>query len=682
MFLSIKYKLILLFLVTSIVPMFLLGGFTYVETYKALGQSEQRRMEEEVQNITNSINIALEDTEGLTKNLSTTPSVVKLLSSYNQTGATEPNSFKEVDEALRKIYVEAGGIYDNMLVVGRDGRILVDSWNGKYIGQSIQNEKYFRRALNEQRFVISEVSNSTLSRTKVKLPVISMAYPVTEGDDHALGAVIITYDLNFFNRHIYKGSFGKSGFGYMFDLTGSVLYHPDIDRIMKPANIPVANEIVGQAKSNMAKYYKGNGESNIQNRTYLYYYQVVPKSKWIVTTFISKDELFAVANWLRSTALAIILITGIISILIATVLVRNINGSLKEMVGLIKKVELGDFSSRCTIDSGDEFEELGKAFNQMIAEKNSYIRRLVNTAEQADGISGELNQLVEKIKCDVDLISDVTQQVSAGAETNNDSIHDLKIAMEQMVVEVKSIRTASEKAVIVSGNAVKSAFNGEEAVAEAVESMKDIEKSTFESSQSLKELYKAIDSIMSFVEIIKTIAAETNMLALNAAIQASHAGEHGLSFGVVAERIKVLAEESDTAAKRINTIIKNVTTRESNLLRDMTMVDDYVKAGLQRADRTVNSLQSIVTEVNQNQDIIGEILSSLEEQLTSIEEIAVNMDKISYITAETSKGTGFIADSINHEAGILGQITVTSRTLKASAQELFGIVSTFKLLEN
>jgi methyl-accepting chemotaxis protein len=568
-----------------------------------------------------------------------------------------------------------------MLVVGRDGKILVDSWNGKYIGQSVQHEKYLKETLYEKHFTIGEISASNLSRTKVKLPVISMAYPVLQGDGNVLGAVIITYDLkNFFTRHIYNSSFGKTGFGYMFDNSGKVLYHPDIDKIMKSTDIQAASEVTDRVKNNMVKNYKGQGESVIEDRDYLYYYQIVPKSRWIITAFIPKDELFGVANWLRSTTLAIILITGIVSVVVATFLVRNINGSLKEMIGLIKKVELGDFTIRCTIDSGDEFEELGEAFNQMIDEKNAYIGNLVNSAEKAESISRNLNELVEKIKTDMEKIMGVTQEVSAGAENNNESIYELKTAMEQMVLELKNIRRASGKAVEVSGNAVKSAIEGEGAVGEAVKSMKDIEQSTSESAKSLKELYNAIDNIMSFVEIIKTIAAETNLIALNAAIQASHAGEHGLSFGVVAERIRVLAEESDSAAKKINSIIKNVKTSEDHLYRDMTLVDEYVKTGLQKANGTVASLQKIISGVNENESIIGEILSSVEEQLVSIEEAARNTERISQITEETSKGTGFIAESINHQAGILKQITETSRTLKSSAQELFGIVSNFKLM--
>ncbi len=679
MSLSIKHKLIILFLLTAVLPMLILGGFTYVETYKALEFTEQKRMEEQVKNITNSIDIALEDTEDLTKNLSTTPSLLTLLNSYNQQGITDRYTFQQVNESLRKIYVDAGGIYDNMLVVGRDGKILVDSWNGKYIGQNIGKEKYFQLALNEKRFVIGEVSTSNLSKTKVKLPVISMAYPVLGSDNTALGAVIITYDLNYFTRHIYKTAFGQSGFGYMFDSSGSVLYHPNIELIMKPTNIPLAQEISNGIKANMAKNYKGKGESVIKEETYLYYYQIVPKSQWIVATFIPKNQLFAVANWIRSTTLTVLLFTGIFSIIFVSLLVKNINSSLKEMKVLLKKVEQGDFTSRCTINSGDEFEDLGNAFNLMVEERNSYVRKLLNTAEKAEDVAGRVNSLVGRIKSDVDNISALTQEVSAGAETNNESIQELKMVMQQLVAEIKNIRLASGRAVEVSNNAAKSAVHGGDAVTDAVKAMHDIEKSTAESAFSVKELYQAIDSILSFVNIIKTLSAETNLIAINAAIQAANAGEHGLVFEVVANRIRGLAEASDNAAKKINIIIGDIKTREQNLLQDMTKVDEYVKTGLKKADRTENCFKQIIAEVNQNEGIIGEILSSIEEQLTSMEEVTKNMDRISQFTAKTSQDTGFIAESINHEAINLGKINENSRVLKTSSQELFDMVATIKL---
>jgi methyl-accepting chemotaxis protein len=679
---SIKYKLTLLFLVTSVIPIILLGGFAYIETYNALHQSEEDRMRETVKGMANAMETSVEDTEGTLKNLAKTPSIRKILNDFNKTGKiTDPDSFREVTDALRDSYVDAGGIYENMLVVAKNGRVIADSWQGKARGLDLSGRDYFQKAIRERRLAIGDVTLSDFSKTSIKLPVISMAYPVMEQTGQVAGVVVIAYDLSYFTRHLNQNSYGRRGFGYLVNAEGLVLYHPEKNKTLKPSNFPVIREILADVKSDIRKY-QGIKEFLNGREEFMVFYKTVPKSKWVVMAFVSKDEYFAAASRIRTMSLYVIGASGLFSLLIGALLVRGFTRSLNQIMFLLKKVEEGNFTVKAKISTGDEFEELAASYNTMVDQKNLIIKKMQDTAKLVDTMAVNLNESVEQIKADMEQVTGVTQEVSAGAEANDASVRELGVVMNQIVEEVNSIKLASEQAVENSRRTTALAVSGEESVENAVRSLEEIEKSTVDSAISLKELYEAIDQIMNFVKLIKTIAQETNLLALNAAIEAAQAGENGRSFSVVAERIKYLAEESNGAAKEINNIIENIQEREENLLKDMGMVSGAVKRGMVLADRTVENLKDIITEINKNDKIVESIMDSVREQSHSVEEIALTVENIGHVTAETTRGTGFIAESTHHETAVLSGIYETSRQLMNMAQELAGMVAHFKLAEN
>ncbi len=678
---SIKYKLSILFLITSVIPIILLGGFAYIETYNAIRQSEESRLQEIVKGMANAMETSVEDTEGMLKNLATTPSFRKILNDYNNTGKINNlDNLREVTGALRDNYVKAGGIYENMFVVAKNGRVVADSWHGKYQGLDLRKQDYFTKAIQERRFAIGGAMLSNYSKTNIKLPVISMSYPVMEQTGLVTGVVVITYDLSYFTRHLYQRSFGQRGFGYMVNNNGIVLYHPKQVKMLTTTEYPVMREILADIKTDASKI-QGIREIQLGQESYMVFYKTVPKSRWVVTVFVAKEEYFAAANRIRFMSLMTMAASGIFSLLIGVLLVRRFTAALTQIMHLLKKVEDNDFTVKADIKTGDEFEELAGIYNTMIEQKNMMIRKMRDTAKLVDTMAANLNNSVAQIKDDMVQISGVTQEVSAGAEANNASIHELGVVMNQIVEEVRRINTASTEAVENSRLTTELAVTGEESVENAAGSLQEIEKSTLETANSLKELYVAIEQIMNFVKMIKTVAQETNLLALNAAIEAAQAGEFGRSFGVVADRIKILAEESSSAAKEINTIIENIRKREEILLNDMDQVTVSVKSGMVLADQTVVSLQKIITEINKNYGIIENIMASVEGQSHSVEEIAQAVESISLITAETNKGAEYIAQSTHHQTNALAEINDTSHLLMNVAQELAGMVSKFRLVE-
>ncbi|MDA8211500.1 MAG: methyl-accepting chemotaxis protein [Clostridia bacterium] len=679
---SVKIKLMALLLTTSIVPIMVLGGFAYVQSYKALSQAAVEELRIKVKGITDTEQTAVEDTNELLRNLATTPSIVRLLNDYNRNGrVTDSQSLVETFKYLRKIYVDVQGIYANMLVVNKDGIVVADSWNGEYTGLSLKDQGYFQRATREKSFAIGGVELAKdSSKTRVKLPSISMAYPVKEITGQVAGAIIITYDFSYFSRHVYKRKFGQSGFGIILDSNGLVLYHPDSSKVLKHTGEPILRGILEKIQRDKSKF-EGVHKVKVGNEPYLVVYRLVAKPKWIIAVFIPEREYLAAANNIRSSTLLIILASTFLSLLVGYLAVARLIKSLNQIVQLIKRVEKGDFSLRSAIETRDEFSDLGTSYNHMIEEQNRVLHKLSTTAGKIEKISAMLNKAVRRSNSDMEEISETTRQVSAAAEVNNSGISDVTVVMEQIVQEIRSIRDSSEQAVKNSATTIQIATEGEQSVEDAVKSMVAIEKTTQVMTLSVSELFETIEQALSFVKIIETLAKQTHLLALNAAIEAARAGENGKTFSVVARDVKALAYQSGKAANEINSIISNVKLKEAELLQNAHSVTDSVNTGMQLAHRTVSSLQKIIQAVHINDQLTSNILSSVEEQFASIENIAQAVNKIAEMTGETSRGANDIAMSTQNQTTILQEVNSTSDELAKLAQELYSMVIQFKLLE-
>ncbi|MFZ3172355.1 MAG: methyl-accepting chemotaxis protein [Carboxydocellales bacterium] len=679
---SVKVKLVLLLLATSIIPIIVLGGFAYFESYNALSKSATEEVWAKLKGITNSEQTAVDDTDDLLRNLATTPSIVRLLNDYNLNGrVTDNQSFVETSQYLRKVYVDVQGIYSNMLVVNKDGIVVADSWNGEYIGLSLQNRKYFQMAVREKSFAIGGVElDKDSSKTKVKLPSISMAYPVKEITGQVSGALIITYDLSYFSRHVYKERFGQSGVGMILDSNGQVLYHPDSTKLLKPTDEPVLKDILETTRIDKSNY-EGIRKTKLGTEPYLVVYKLVAKPKWVVAVFIPEREYLQAANNIRSSTLLIILASTVLSLLVGYLAVTNLTKSLAQIVQLIKKVEQGDYSLRSAIHTKDEFGELGISFNNMLSEQNRVLYKLFTTSGKIEKISAFLNKAVGRSNTDMEEISKTIRQVSVAAETNNSGISDVREVMEQVVEDIRRIRDSSEQAVKNSIKTIQIANEGEQSVAEAVKYMDEIDKTTRVMTLSVSELFETIEQVLSFVKLIESIAKQTHLLALNAAIEAARAGESGKTFRVVARDVKTLADQSGTAAKEINSIITNLKVKEEDLLQNVNSVTASVNTGTPLAYRAVRRLQNIVRAIQENDQLLSNSLNSVEEQFASVEAIAQTINNIAEMTRETSQGAVAIAVSTEHQTVTLQEVNSTSEALAKLSQELYNIVIQFKLLE-
>ncbi|WP_297925411.1 methyl-accepting chemotaxis protein [Metallibacterium sp.] len=313
-----------------------------------------------------------------------------------------------------------------------------------------------------------------------------------------------------------------------------------------------------------------------------------------------------------------------------------------------------------------------------LAEGDLTVRATV-TEDITGAIADSVNFAVEALRSLVSTINETAVQVSAAAqETQATATHlaeaaehqaqqitSASAAINEMAVSIDEVSKNSSESVEVALRSVQIAGKGAAVVRQTIAGMDAIRDQIQETSKRIKRLGESSQEIGSIVELINDIAEQTNILALNAAIQASSAGEAGRGFAVVADEVQRLAERSATATKRIETLVQAIQSDTNEAVNSMEQTTAEVVTGARRAEDAGAALGEIEKVSNDLADLIQNISEAARQQSAAATNISSTMNVIQEITSQTSTGASQTAESI----GNLAQM----------AQDLRRSVADFKL---
>jgi len=390
--------------------------------------------------------------------------------------------------------------------------------------------------------------------------------------------------------------------------------------------------------------------------------------------------------------LTIALITLFLVVGLGLLIASQIVGPVRSISALAKTVAGGDLNCSIDIESRDELGELAQSFRQLI----DYMKDLAGAAQSIAGndlsisvtpksekdvlgnsfrtminnLSGMIRQLSDNARELVSAateISSSSEQMSRGATTQAEQVNQVSSAIEEMTATIVQAARNAGEATDASKGASDTATSGGQIVNDTIQGMQRIASVVRESAESISKLAKSADQIGEIISVIDDIADQTNLLALNAAIEAARAGEQGRGFAVVADEVRKLAERTGKATGEITNMIKGIQDETSDAVRSMESGINEVDQGRNLADRAGNSLTEIVTMSQRVTDMVQQIACASEEQSTAAEQISRNVEQISTVTRETAKGaeqSATAAEELNRQAEglqqMVGQFRVTN----------------------
>ncbi len=325
--------------------------------------------------------------------------------------------------------------------------------------------------------------------------------------------------------------------------------------------------------------------------------------------------------------------------------------SVDIMLYEMEKFKSGDLTINLKSEKDDEIRKLYDGFNQAALNIRKMIKKVSESVETTASAATQ--------------ISSSSEELAAGAQEQSAQSSEVAAAVEEMTrTIVDSSRSASKTADVAMGNG-ELAKEGGEIVHKTVSKIRQIAEVVSKSAMTVQRLGSSSEQIGEIVLVINDIADQTNLLALNAAIEAARAGEQGRGFAVVADEVRKLAERTTQATKQIGDMIRTIQVETRDAVEAMKRGTSEVDEGITLADKAGEALQRIVAGTQGLKDMINQIAAASEEQSSTSEQISKNVEAISSVSAESAQG--------------ISQIARSADDLNRLAENLRNLVSEFKI---
>ena len=388
------------------------------------------------------------------------------------------------------------------------------------------------------------------------------------------------------------------------------------------------------------------------------------------------DERNRLALMVTMIAIAIIALGAFCALLIARHIVRPIH----EVLEHVQEVSAGNLAVKpIKITSGDEIGELSGAINTMTDSLRKLIRQVEDAGEHINASSEELTAGAERAAEAANQIAASITTVAEGSDRQAEAIADT----DSIVVQLSAgIQQVAANAGAVSGQAAQSvdaAQEGRKSVDQAICQMRTIEATVSESAGVVTRLGERSHEIGQIVAAITGIAEQTNLLALNAAIEAARAGEQGRGFAVVADEVRKLAEQSGEAAKQIAQMIAEIQGETDRAVQAMNNGAAEVKHGTAAVDAAGKSFADIFGAIHEISEQMREVSTVMEEMAKGSEQIVSSMQDIDKLSKESASQAQNVAAATQEQSATTQEIAAASEALAKLAEELSHSVHMFRV---
>jgi methyl-accepting chemotaxis protein len=391
---------------------------------------------------------------------------------------------------------------------------------------------------------------------------------------------------------------------------------------------------------------------------------------------------YTVANFI---IWGVILLALAIGVIISRIITGSIVGPLKSMSAYIEKIAQGDLSLKTYNESNkiklnkDEMGKLGNDIKEMREKLSVIFMKVAASTEHVAASSQELTANAEQSSTGVEEIANAVTIIAQGAEKQLQTVVETSEIINQISESIKETANNTNTTVMVVNKTMDATVDGEKAIETTRNQMNNIEKTVIGLDSLVRKLGERSTEIGQIVDTISGISQQTNLLALNAAIEAARAGEHGKGFAVVADEVRKLAEESQEAAKRISGLITQIQGDTDQAVNAMQEGTSQVKIGMDVVDKAGKSFEVIFAFVQQITKQINEISGAAQKIADGSQTAVHSINQLDIISKEVTDQTQNISASIEEQSASMQEIAGSSENLSQIAEELMLEASKFSL---
>lgn len=658
---SVKAKLVCMLILMSAVPLAIFIGINFYSTYTTAMTNAEADSQKRAQLVEENINALLKENFTGLRALAANP----LTNLFFEDPATYLAPMRGAVVNTNKIYHDANPTHltnaNGMQMIRSDGLPVAD----------ISSRAYYKTAMQGKE----EISPVLISKATGRFITV-LAVPVLNQDGKVTGMLQRDYDLSVLQEFV-KSQSDETKQVFIVDKEGKLLVHSakkvetEADRVDETGYEFIKKALSGES---------GNVVVDMEGEKSLLSYRLNPQTGWVIVTSHSYDVV-------RKQAINHALVFGGIGLFLillfawlAFVLSGKFTRPLLKMVEAASHISKGNLIvERLDSSSKDEMGLMAEAFNNMVEKLSQVLRNTQINAQSVAYSSEQLNASSEQSAQAANQVAISITEVASGAAKQKEAVDKTNCVVKAMSGHLDVIAENSQGVSSASAQTAFTAKEGGIAIENAIRNMADLEVAVKDSNNIISELGEQSREIGQIVDTISSIAGQTNLLALNAAIEAARAGEQGRGFAVVAEEVRKLAEQSQTAAKKIETLIADVQQKTVEAVNAMSEGSTKTETSVKAVNVAGDAFKNIIEMIDLLAVKIENTVEAIKQADASSKEIVEAVEHIDNVTNILTGEAQNVSAATEEQSAAMQEIASSSRQLASMATELQNAVSAFKI---
>lgn len=504
------------------------------------------------------------------------------------------------------------------------------------------NDSWFYKFLDSGKRYSLDIDNDTSLNTLT----LFINYRTSDGNSVAG----IGMGINQVNELVDNYKIGEKGYTFLADQEGRIQVHPNKKiksgtKLETLFNKEVKDSLLDKEKINIIQTSSQNGKFLAA--------KFIPSLNWFVIIEIPTSEIFTPINNTSMQLVFMNIIVAILLIIIGLSVALKVASPIIRAAGMLGDIAAGDadLTKKMNVDTKDEVGELATSFNSFIGQLHSLITAIASNIKEVHHIANNLKTS--------------SKSTQHNTEEQQQSVDMIATAMNQMGATVQEIARNANETANAAKQSASETTSSQSIVNSSIEGINSLFSKMQIASEVIEKLAQDVGDISTVLEVIRGISEQTNLLALNAAIEAARAGEQGRGFAVVADEVRTLAQRTQESTEEINTMIQKLQGGAKDAVIAMDEGIETARSSVEHADKAGASLESITTAIGMITDLSIQVATATEEQSSVVEELnshILNIKNMSDSTAIESK-------NINDQC----------QTLSDSSTELSNMVGSFKV---